>query len=252
MLSGISKKIGLGSLVGCVLLAGCMSARRQGVLLTPAQPIQRPSADTFVAAGADDTVPVDPVPVTPRDPKPTNEIPLVRVPPPPLTGDRPAPMPPAVPVATPTTVPVSGMPASDADQSSSLPAPSTAVPETVTVATLQREAENTFAHLDSYMSRLTRREPGKGKRDEEILLFAARKNPFSIHFKWLAGEGKGREVLYVKDRFENKLHTLLAPGDMPFSPGGRVMSLPLDSVFVKAHRAHDRALQCCRRSQRPQ
>lgn len=106
--------------------------------------------------------------------------------------------------------------------------------EPVTIGWIQHQAQKTMSTVDCYMARLTRREPGKGKKEEEILLFQARKNPFSVHFKWLAGEGKGREVLYVKDRFENKLHTMLAPGDIPLTPGGRVISLPLDSLMVRS------------------
>jgi hypothetical protein len=93
--------------------------------------------------------------------------------------------------------------------------------------------------MDSYIARLTRREMVKDKmQPEEVLLFKFRKAPWSVYFKWLGKEGQGREVLYVKDRYENKIHTLLAAGDVPFVPAGKRMAVALDNVFVRSASRH--------------
>ena len=57
-------------------------------------------------------------------------------------------------------------------------------------------------------------------RPEELMHFKFRKQPWSVYFKWLGPEGRGREAIYVQGKYDNKLHTLLAAGDMPFTPAG--------------------------------
>jgi hypothetical protein len=95
------------------------------------------------------------------------------------------------------------------------------------------------ASLDSYIVRLTRREHLKGKGNaEEIIAFSFRKNPFSVHFKWLGETAKGREVVYVKDRFGNKIHTKVAGGDAPLLPAGARLSLSPDNPLVRSASRH--------------
>jgi hypothetical protein len=107
------------------------------------------------------------------------------------------------------------------------------------VQALVRAAAERYATIDSYIVRLRRREQVRGKdRPEELMLFKFRKQPWSVYFKWLGTEGKDREVVYVKGQYEDKLHTLLAAGDMPFAPAGKRMALPPDSVFVRAASRH--------------
>ena len=53
------------------------------------------------------------------------------------------------------------------------------------------------------------------------------------------GRAKGREVLYVRGRAGDQLHTLLAAGDMPFTPAGKRISLPRDSILVRSASRHD-------------
>jgi hypothetical protein len=100
---------------------------------------------------------------------------------------------------------------------------------------LLREAEQSCAQQSSYICRLRRREPGAGKpKAEEIMIFKCRAKPFSVHFKWLGDEGKGREVVFVAGKDDQKLHILTAAHDIPFTPAGRQISLPIDSLLVKA------------------
>jgi hypothetical protein len=104
---------------------------------------------------------------------------------------------------------------------------------------LQKQAVAQYAKMDSYIVRLRRREQvgSKAPRDE-VLCLKFRKEPWSVSMKWIGTEGKGREVLYVKNQFENKIHTLLAAGDMPFTPAGKKIALDVDSVLVKSASRH--------------
>jgi hypothetical protein len=55
-----------------------------------------------------------------------------------------------------------------------------------------------------------------------------------VHFKFIEGDGRGREVVYVKGQHDDKIHTLTAPGDVPFMGGGQRISLAPDSPLVRA------------------
>lgn len=104
---------------------------------------------------------------------------------------------------------------------------------------LFREAAERYARLDSYIVRLTRREQLNGKdKPEEILLFRFRKEPWSLYFKWLGTEGKGREVVFVQGRYENKIHTLLAAGDIPLMPAGKRFAVDPDNPLVLSSSRH--------------
>jgi Protein of unknown function (DUF1571) len=104
---------------------------------------------------------------------------------------------------------------------------------------LYREAAERYATVDSYIVRLTRREQLNGKdKPEEILLFKFRKEPWSVYFKWLGTEGKGREVVYVQGRYDNKIHTLLAAGDIPLMPAGKRFDVDPDNPLVVSSSRH--------------
>jgi hypothetical protein len=93
--------------------------------------------------------------------------------------------------------------------------------------------------MDSYIVKLTRREQVNGKNQpEEVLLFKFRKEPWSVYLKWLGTEGRGREVVYVKGQHEDKIHTLLAAGDIPLVPAGKRMSFAPDSELVRSASRH--------------
>jgi len=107
------------------------------------------------------------------------------------------------------------------------------------VTELYRQAAERYASMDSYIARMRRREQVNGKDNpEEVLLFKFRKQPCSVYLKWLGAQSKGREVVYVKGRYEDKIHTYLADGDMPFAPAGKIIALPPDSIFVRSSSRH--------------
>jgi hypothetical protein len=103
------------------------------------------------------------------------------------------------------------------------------------VRRLQRDAANAYAKVSCYIARMRRREVVQGRpKPEEIIVFKFREKPYSVHFKWLGDEGHGREVVFVRGRFDDKLHILTAANDIPFTPAGRRLDLSPDSIMVRA------------------
>jgi hypothetical protein len=187
----------------------------------------------------------------------SKDIPLVPVPPPPVgAAIRAAPTPPApqAPAGAPSPAsppppaqrteqaPPPPPPASPAPPSSrSLPAtqPDGTTQTPHTARQLLQQAAARCKSLDSYIVRLTRRENLKGKiGPKEIIAVSFRNEPFSVHFKWLGKVAEGREVVYVKGRFENKIHTRVAAGDAPLLPAGARLSLSPDNPLVRAASRH--------------
>jgi hypothetical protein len=102
-----------------------------------------------------------------------------------------------------------------------------------------KQAHDSYAACDSYIVRLRRREQIAGRdHAEELLSLKFRKQPFSVHLKWLGQEGKGREAIFVKGMYDNKIHTLLADGDLFPLPGGKRMALAPDNPLVVAASRH--------------
>lgn len=131
------------------------------------------------------------------------------------------------------------LPASATAEAKPVPAEPTSVPPADRPRQLYQQAAAHYAGIDSYIVRMRRREVVNGKsKPEELLLFKFRKEPWSVYFKWLGQEGNGREALYVKGRYEDKLHTLLAAGDMPLAPAGKRIALPPESIFVRSSSRH--------------
>jgi hypothetical protein len=82
------------------------------------------------------------------------------------------------------------------------------------VRRVYRLAADRYASVDGYVVQMRRRESVGGKDGaEELIELKFRKQPWSVHLKWIAGDGAGREVVYVQGRPDDKLHTKLAPTD---------------------------------------
>jgi hypothetical protein len=128
-------------------------------------------------------------------------LPKIEPPPPPLSKD------------TPT------MPVARADDSS---------PRQLANKALEKEKS-----LTSYICRHRRREQAGGKNEPmEVIMLKYRSNPFSIHFKWLGDENKGRELLYVKGQDDDQIQVLTGQGDW-LGPG-RHLQFPPDSELMKS------------------
>jgi hypothetical protein len=110
---------------------------------------------------------------------------------------------------------------------------------TSTLRRIHQDARDRYAAIDSYIVRLRRREQVNGKdHPEELMYFRFRKQPWSVYFKWLGPEGTGREVIFVKGRYDNKILTRLAAGDMPFAPAGKRIALAPDNPLVRSSSRH--------------
>jgi hypothetical protein len=177
-----------------------------------------------------------------------SEFPLVPVPPPPLgRPDTPGPIVPASAVAPAPSAPTPSSPAVPASSPAALgrptapaaPAVPAASPAAPTARQLYQEAQARFTAIDSYIARLTRREQiGTKMHPEEVIRFSFRREPWSVHFKWLGKEGEGRECVFVKGRYEGKLHTRLAAGDVFLMPAGKRIALSPDSPLVRSASRH--------------
>jgi hypothetical protein len=100
---------------------------------------------------------------------------------------------------------------------------------------LYQKANLRHQTMDSYAMRLRRREVvGSKARPEELILVKFRQEPFSVYFKGIGPEAKGREVVYVKGRYGNEIHTLTSAGDILLLPAGARFSISADSSLVKS------------------
>jgi hypothetical protein len=194
-------------------------AQGNDIPVVPVPPIPRASSEPLRPPVG----PVVPVGAADTTPPPAPPLPL---PPPASTFTPPAPLPVVSPAVSPTTAATEAVPTNaKADP----------------VKRLQQQAAQAYAGMDSYIARLTRREVVGGKpKPEEVMLFKFRKEPWSVYFKWLGDEGHGREVVYIKGMYGDKINTLLAKDDMPalLMPADRRMALAVDSSLVRSASRH--------------
>ena len=230
------------ALIGCLFLAGCGGMNAAHQMLTHSQ-------SAAAARSKADAAPTPPLRIPPGAVASAQDIPLVPVPPIPLgrgaaptPRDEPRPNLPQAPPSPPPPVPGSQAPVTQASAEASPSAPrgdSEVETSAVSLRQLHRQVADWYASVDSYIVRLTRREQVNGTaKPEEVMVFRFRKEPWSVHMKWLGKVGQDREVLYVKGQLENKIHTRLAAGDVPLMPAGFQMSLPIDSSLVRSASRH--------------
>lgn len=115
-----------------------------------------------------------------------------------------------------------------------------AVPAESDLRRIYRLAAEKYAGMDGYYVCLTRREQINGKdQPKEVIRLMFRKEPWSVRLVWLEGPTKGREVVYVKGRYENKLHTRLGPndGNLLYRAGSHIALAP-DSALVTSSSRH--------------
>ena len=217
------------ALIPCLLMAGCGvgNSVREGFART--LPPAAARARTDAPPPPDLRIPASAV-------ASTEEIPIVPVPPVPLGSGAPLP-PPADVVPASTKEPNLPAPSVASSTRTAVPMDSEAKPPSL--RQLQQDGATWYASVDSYIVRMTRREQVNGAaKPEEIMLFKFRKEPWSVHFKWVGKVGHDREVIYVKGQYENQLHTRLAAGDAPFMPAGHQMALAVDSPLVRSASRH--------------
>jgi hypothetical protein len=107
------------------------------------------------------------------------------------------------------------------------------------VRRLYQLAAQQYAGMDGYTAHLVRHEQVNGRdMPQEELLFKFRKQPWSVYFQWVGKEGHGREAVYVKGQYEDKIQLRLAAGDIPLMPAGKRWSVAPDSAMATARSRH--------------
>jgi hypothetical protein len=98
------------------------------------------------------------------------------------------------------------------------------------VQKLVESAARKWAEVEDFEARLVKKEVVNGKqmpRDE--VLFRYRRQPLSVYMKTLSEAGQGREVMYVKGQFGDKLHIVTGKGDNALVGAGYKTELDPDS-----------------------
>jgi hypothetical protein len=228
----------LPALALVVTCLGCHSLREQRT----APPTPPGLLDLTPARHAADGPPAPPLqiagspapPMAPPSARPLESPPSLASTPP----AAPTPAPPPVQVAslaTPGTQPA-GAPSLEPTR---LTAPPPAAEPASPLRRLARDATAVYASFDAYSGRLRQREQVNGKdRPEELMLVKFRKQPWSVYFKWVGTQAQGREVVYVEGRYDGKIHTRLAAGDVLLMPAGARFDVAPDSVLARGRSRH--------------
>jgi hypothetical protein len=229
----MSRRLFACPLAALALATGCLKDTRKDTI----KPLP---ADPTSARGAAPARPRLPSPIA-RDASPKSDelppvpstAPIVRLP---SAGAEPAAAPPllAPPVAPAADDGGDKARRSPAEEKPAKPA------EAADPRTLYKRAADRFAKLPDYEARLVRREAVTGKvGPTEEILFRFRKTPFSVSMKNTGDAGRGREVLYVKGKFEGKMHVVVGEGDGGlFARPGSKMAFEPDSPLVASKSRH--------------
>jgi hypothetical protein len=95
--------------------------------------------------------------------------------------------------------------------------------------------------VDTFEARLTRREVvGNREPKTEEQLYQFRKEPMSVYIRNTGEEGRGREIVFVRGKYDDKIQILTGAGDGIgiVGVGIRVAKSP-DDAQVKARSRHD-------------
>jgi hypothetical protein len=108
------------------------------------------------------------------------------------------------------------------------------------VKRLHKRAIDRFNKMEGFESRLTRRETvGNKPMPEEVLQYKVRREPYSLHIKWIGNEAQGRELVYVSGKYDGKVQILTGKGEgnlIPVPSGMRVSRLPTDKDVTSKSR----------------
>jgi hypothetical protein len=103
-----------------------------------------------------------------------------------------------------------------------------------------RRASEKFNSMPGFECRLTRRETiGNKPMPEEVLQYRFRREPLSVHIKWIGLEAQGRELFYVQNKPDSKVHVVTGRGEGLLVPSGRkYVFAPTDSN-IRSKSRHD-------------
>src|SRR5262245_17206168 len=108
------------------------------------------------------------------------------------------------------------------------------------VRRIAKRAAEKYHAMAGFESRLTRREMVNGRAmPQEELQYKFRRDPYSVHIKWIGMEGQGRELIYVDGKFDSKVQILTGKSEGLVVPSGmKVTRLPSDKD-VRSKSRHD-------------
>ena len=105
----------------------------------------------------------------------------------------------------------------------------------VAVKKLLDAATKRYADVTDYEARLVKREVVNGKQlSQDEIVYRVRTSPLSVSMKVLSAEGQGREVMYVKGQFDNKIHLITGKGDHLIAGAGFRTDMDPDSKTATA------------------
>ena len=95
---------------------------------------------------------------------------------------------------------------------------------------ISQRATERFTKLEGFESQLTRRETVANKpMPQEELQYKFRKEPYSLHIKWVGLEAQGRELMYVAGKYDGKVQILTGRTEGLLVPAGmKVARLPTE------------------------
>jgi hypothetical protein len=111
--------------------------------------------------------------------------------------------------------------------------PTSAEPNLDALKRIYQRASERFASLEGFDCQVTRRETVNGRAmPEEVLHYKFRKEPYSVHIKWIGLEGQGRELIYAAGKHDGKVQILTGRDEGLLIPSGkRVSYAPTDSTI---------------------
>jgi Protein of unknown function (DUF1571) len=242
MLIGLAAVFVLNCLSGC----GVVGPRKDAVARGPSAGAKSkgPAKELAVAGATREPPLADPSTMIPPPPKMAPEIPAA-----PAKDDLLVSAPTPLPEKSAVVIPASGIAGPEGGVFTGGPAPeraravggnpvvaavaSEAIPESNldSVRRMYRRAAERFAKMEGFESRLTRRETiGNKPMPEELLQYKFRRDPYSLHIKWIGLEGQGRELVYVQGKYESKVQILTGRDEgLLIAAGKRHSFTPTDS-----------------------
>ncbi|HVK11168.1 MAG TPA: DUF1571 domain-containing protein [Gemmataceae bacterium] len=216
----------LALLLGISLLSGCgLFGRKDNVARGKdyTKPIRQESKPLELVSTSTRDAPL-PDPATMIPPPPTLDVPDIPSAPPRETELV------SVPVE-PAAAPASGTRAKGGDVRPALATEPAKETNLEALQRIHRRAVAKFNALDGYEARVTRRETvGTKAMPEEVLQTKFRRQPFSLHVKWVGLENQGREMIFVQGKYKNEVQILTGRHEGLLIPSGKRFSFaPTDS-----------------------
>jgi hypothetical protein len=105
---------------------------------------------------------------------------------------------------------------------------------------LAKQSAAKYAALEGFECRLTRREMvGRQSMPQEELQYVFRREPYSVHIKWVGLEAQGRELVYVGNRADAKVHILTGKNEGLIVPAGKRFTFAPTDSSVRSKARHD-------------